>query len=60
MEANAWRYGFAMSYPRNSFAKVCYDYEPWHYRYLGRTVAKQVRDSTLTLREWLWLNGTGS
>jgi len=60
MAANAWRYGFVMSYPRNSFSKVCYDYEPWHYRYVGRTVAKQVRDSTLTLREWLWLNGTGA
>ncbi|MEO7296568.1 MAG: hypothetical protein ABIZ57_10515, partial [Candidatus Limnocylindria bacterium] len=33
---------------------------PGHYRYLGRTVAKQARDSTLTLREWLWLNGTGN
>jgi putative cell wall-binding protein len=59
MAANAWKYGFVMSYPRNSFSKVCYDYEPWHYRYVGRTAAKQVRDSTLTLREWLWLNGTG-
>ncbi len=59
MAANAWRYGFVMSYPRNSFAKVCYDYEPWHYRYIGRDAAAQVRASGLTLREWLWLNGSG-
>ncbi len=59
MAANAWRYGFVMSYPRNSFNKVCYDYEPWHYRYVGRTAARQVHDSTLTLREWLWMQGSG-
>ena len=59
MAANAWRYGFVMSYPRNRFATVCYDYEPWHYRYLGRPVAAEVRASGLTLREWLWLKGSG-
>ena len=59
MAANAWRYGFVMSYPRDSFARVCYDYEPWHYRYVGRTAAAEVQASGLTLREWLWLKGSG-
>jgi zinc D-Ala-D-Ala carboxypeptidase len=48
-----------MSYPRNSFARMCYDYEPWHYRYVGRQAAAEVRASGLTLREWLWLRGSG-
>jgi len=30
MAANAWRYGFVMSYPRGSSDQSCYDYEPWH------------------------------
>jgi len=59
MAANAWKYGFVMSYPRNAFARVCYEYEPWHYRYLGRPLAAEVRASGLTLREWLWLRGSG-
>jgi len=59
MAANAWRYGFAMSYPRGAFARVCYDYEPWHYRYIGRAAAAEQRASGLTLREWLWLRGSG-
>lgn len=59
MAANAWRYGFAMSYPRNAFATVCYDYEPWHYRYVGRDAAWRIWISGLTVREWLWLNGNG-
>ena len=59
MAANAWRYGFVMSYPRGAFDRVCYDYEPWHYRYVGRDVAAAVQASGLTLREWLWMTGSG-
>lgn len=37
----------------------CHDYEPWHYRYLGRETARVVTESGLTLREWLWGQGYG-
>jgi zinc D-Ala-D-Ala carboxypeptidase len=60
MRDNAWRYGFVMSYPRNATAVTCYDYEPWHYRYLGRSAASAIRQSGLPLREWLWRLGYGS
>jgi zinc D-Ala-D-Ala carboxypeptidase len=58
MKANAWKYGWVMSYPRNDFARVCYAYEPWHYRYLGKELAKKLHDSKLTIREYLWANFT--
>lgn len=51
---NASRFGFVMSYPEGQKALTCYAYEPWHYRYVGREVAALVRESGLTLREWLW------
>ena len=54
LAANAWRYGFVMSYPKGKRDVTCYIYEPWHYRYVGRDVAQAVRQSGLTLREWLW------
>ena len=54
MAANAWKYGFIMSYPKGKTSLTCYMYEPWHYRYVGRAVAAKVRDSRLTLREYLW------
>jgi D-alanyl-D-alanine carboxypeptidase len=54
MAANAWRYGFVMSYPAGSFAVTGYDYEPWHYRYVGRDVAAAVRASGVPLRQYLW------
>lgn len=56
MKANAWRFGFLMSYPRNSRSVTCYRYEPWHYRYVGREMAAAVRESGLTLRDYLWHN----
>ncbi len=51
---NAWHYGFVMSYPKGKKETTCYIYEPWHYRYVGRDVAKAVEESGLALREWLW------
>jgi zinc D-Ala-D-Ala carboxypeptidase len=52
--ANAWRFGFVLSYPRAQHELTCYGYEPWHFRYLGRELAAQVHGSGLTMREFLW------
>ena len=54
LKANAWKYGFVMSYPKGKTALTCYTYEPWHFRYVGRTRAANIRASGLTLREFLW------
>jgi D-alanyl-D-alanine carboxypeptidase len=54
MAANAWRYGFVMSYPNGAFGVTCYDYEPWHYRYVGRDLAQAITASGLTTRQVLW------
>ena len=55
MRDNAWKYGWVMSYPKaTSPGLTCYRYEPWHYRYVGRTVAKAVHDAGLSLRVYLW------
>lgn len=53
---HAWRYGFVMSYPEGKTAKTCYKFEPWHFRYVGRELARDVHESGLTLREYLWRN----
>jgi D-alanyl-D-alanine carboxypeptidase len=59
LAANAWKFGWLMSYPKDSSALGCYSYEPWHYRYVGRTTAAAVHDAGTTLREWLWAQGYG-
>jgi len=58
MRAHAWTFGWVMSYQKNDYAKVCYSYEPWHYRYVGRELAKLIHESGLTTREYLWANFT--
>jgi D-alanyl-D-alanine carboxypeptidase len=54
LKANAWKYGFVMSYPKGNSDLTCYDYEPWHYRYVGRERAKAIQGTGLTVREYLW------
>ena len=55
---NAWEYGWLMSYPKGKQSVVCYRYEPWHYRYFGRELAKEIHDSGLTTRQYLWSHFT--
>ena len=54
LEQNAHRYGFVMSYPEGTQGTTCYDYEPWHYRYVGKEAAAEIHAREITLREWLW------
>ncbi len=55
---NSWRYGWVLSYPKGkSPGQTCYKYEPWHFRYVGRTLAAKIRASAVAPREWLWRNG---
>lgn len=50
---NAHKYGFIVSYPDGKEHITGYKYEPWHVRYVGKSVAQQVKDSGLTLHEFL-------
>jgi D-alanyl-D-alanine carboxypeptidase len=54
MKKNAWKYGFVMTYPKGKTSVTCYQYEPWHFRYVGRTRARTIQQSGLTLRQFLW------
>lgn len=41
---NAWKYGFVLSYPKgNTF----YQYEPWHWRFVGKGLAKYLHEEDL-------------
>ena len=58
MAKHAWEYGWLMSYPKGKQDLVCYRYEPWHYRYVGRDLAAKIHASGLTVREYLWSHFT--
>ena len=50
---NSWRYGFILRYPNEKSAVTGIIYEPWHYRYVGKTTAKDIYESGLCLEEYL-------
>ena len=50
---NSWKYGFILRYPKGKIDVTGIIYEPWHYRYVGLEVAKELHDSGLTLEEYL-------
>jgi D-alanyl-D-alanine carboxypeptidase len=63
MIANSWRYGWVLSYPLGPNGEIfsqetCFHYEPWHYRYVGREIARRIHRSGLTIREYLWQHHT--
>ena len=38
---NAYKYGFILSYPKDN---TYYEYEPWHWRFVGIELAKKLRN----------------
>lgn len=48
---NAHKYGFTLSYSLEAFETTGFYYEPWHYRYVGESMARQLRDQNMTLTE---------
>jgi D-alanyl-D-alanine carboxypeptidase len=51
--ANSWRYGFILRYPTGTTDITGIIYEPWHYRYVGCQVAKEIYQRGITLEEYL-------
>ncbi len=49
----AWKYGFVLAYPRGKEEQTGYQWEPWHYRYVGVQDAKRIEDSGRSLQEFL-------
>jgi len=41
LEDNGYQYGFVLSYPESN---RYYQYEPWHWRFVGRDLAQKLRD----------------
>lgn len=53
---NCHLYGFIIRYPKGKQNITGYKYEPWHVRYLGVDIATKVKNSGLTLEEYLGIN----
>jgi len=49
---NAHKYGFIIRYPKGKEGITGYRYEPWHIRYVGEEIAKDIYENDLTLEEY--------
>jgi len=58
LEDHAWEYGFVLAYPRGKKEQTGYQWEPWHYRYVGVEDAKRLEESDLSLQAFLERVGT--
>ena len=49
---NAHKYGFILRYPKNKKYLTGYEYESWHYRYVGADVATYIYQNNITFDEY--------
>ncbi len=52
LQKNAYKYGFILRFPKDKEDITGYQYEPWHYRYVGSKIANQLQKENLTLEEY--------
>ena len=52
MQENAYKYGFILRFPEDKVNITGYQYESWHYRYVGTEAAKYIKENNLTLEEY--------
>lgn len=53
LKDNAWKYGFILRYPENKISTTGYQYESWHYRFVGRDRASIIYQTGICYEEYL-------
>jgi D-alanyl-D-alanine carboxypeptidase len=53
MRDNSWKYGFIVRYPEGKTEYTGIIYEPWHIRYVGVELAKELHDLGLCMEEYM-------
>lgn len=53
LKEHAWAHGFILRYPQDKTEITGIQYEPWHFRYVGRPHSMMMKELNLTLEEYL-------
>jgi D-alanyl-D-alanine carboxypeptidase len=56
---HAWEYGFVVRYPAAGEDVTGYQAEPWHVRYVGDALARELHENPATLEEFFDVPGGG-
>lgn len=58
LDANAYKYGFILRYPADKVSVTGYEYEPWHFRYIGTDLSQEMHKQHVeTLEEFFGVTG---
>ena len=52
MQEHAHEYGFILRFPKDKESETGYTYESWHYRYVGKDVAKYIKEHDISFEEY--------
>jgi zinc D-Ala-D-Ala carboxypeptidase len=52
LDKNSANYGYIIRYPKGKEYVTGYKYEPWHIRYIGAGIAKDMKSRGLTIEEY--------
>ena len=52
MQKNAHKYGFILRYPKDKEKETSYQYESWHYRYVGEKIATYIKKHNISFEEY--------
>ena len=52
MIKNCYKYGFILRFPKDKEYITGYQFEPWHYRYVGKNIASSLYKHKITLEEY--------
>ena len=55
VKENAYKYGFIERYPKDKESITGYKYEAWHYRYVGKDIAKYIYENNITYEEYYYM-----
>lgn len=49
---NAYKYGFILRFPKKFISITGFNTEPWHYRYVGKDIAKYIHENNISFEEY--------
>lgn len=52
MQQHAHEYGFILRFPKEKENETGYQFESWHYRYVGKEIAEYIHENNITLEEY--------
>ena len=52
LKDNSYRFGFILRYPEELVNVTGYNYESWHFRYVGKEIAKYIYENNISFEEY--------